>query len=254
MDVPHQTESNHIKKTWKGYFWEFLMLFLAVFCGFLAENIREGIADRSREKEYIESMVRDLQTDTANLSKIIKEYGTIIQKQDTLFDIFDEIDNGGNKKFVQLFQNFQGFPDFVNADGTIQQLKNAGGFRLLKNKLAIDSIFSYTSELAKIAINTTNLTAAQTEVINFQTDFISFYAINKAKAKGFDLDKLQEQKMSLFISQDKAVKEKLYGKLHNFSEIMRFILKVNLIPVKKRATSLIVFLQKEYRLEKQTKN
>ena len=26
------------RKKWTHYFWEFLMLFLAVFCGFLAEN------------------------------------------------------------------------------------------------------------------------------------------------------------------------------------------------------------------------
>jgi hypothetical protein len=29
------------KKNWKSYFKEFFMLFLAVFCGFLAENYRE---------------------------------------------------------------------------------------------------------------------------------------------------------------------------------------------------------------------
>lgn len=36
------------------------MLFLAVFLGFIAENIREGIAERHRENEYIEPMVKDL--------------------------------------------------------------------------------------------------------------------------------------------------------------------------------------------------
>ena len=29
------------RKKWAHYLWEFLMLFLAVFCGFLAENQRE---------------------------------------------------------------------------------------------------------------------------------------------------------------------------------------------------------------------
>lgn len=37
MEVHHHTHPSHGKKTWKEYFWEFLMLFLAVFCGFLAE-------------------------------------------------------------------------------------------------------------------------------------------------------------------------------------------------------------------------
>lgn len=38
---PHDPAAPHHKKNWKSYFWEFLMLFLAVFCGFLAENQRE---------------------------------------------------------------------------------------------------------------------------------------------------------------------------------------------------------------------
>ena len=33
MEV-HQHAQHGGKKSWKSYFWEFLMLFLAVFCGF----------------------------------------------------------------------------------------------------------------------------------------------------------------------------------------------------------------------------
>ena len=36
MEVHHHAHHEG-KKNWKSYFWEFLMLFLAVFCGFLAE-------------------------------------------------------------------------------------------------------------------------------------------------------------------------------------------------------------------------
>ena len=43
------------RKKWTHYFWEFLMLFLAVFCGFLAENQREHFIEHRREKEYHES-------------------------------------------------------------------------------------------------------------------------------------------------------------------------------------------------------
>ena len=34
MEVHHHAHHQHEKKTWKSYFWEFFMLFLAVFCGF----------------------------------------------------------------------------------------------------------------------------------------------------------------------------------------------------------------------------
>jgi hypothetical protein len=44
---------------------EFLMIFLAVTLGFIAENLREHISDSNKEKEYIVSMVEDLKGDTA---------------------------------------------------------------------------------------------------------------------------------------------------------------------------------------------
>ena len=40
MELHHHAHHEG-KKNWKSYFWEFLMLFIAVFCGFLAENLRE---------------------------------------------------------------------------------------------------------------------------------------------------------------------------------------------------------------------
>ena len=46
MEVHHHPiaiGSHTSRKKWTPYLWEFLMLFLAVFCRFLAENQREHI-------------------------------------------------------------------------------------------------------------------------------------------------------------------------------------------------------------------
>ena len=59
--------SHTARKKWAHYFWEFLMLFLAVFCGFLAEYQLEHTIEKSREKQYMISMLEDLQIDTAML-------------------------------------------------------------------------------------------------------------------------------------------------------------------------------------------
>ena len=48
------------KKKWGEYLLEFFILFLAVFLGFVAENIREQSVERHREKEFIQSFVEDL--------------------------------------------------------------------------------------------------------------------------------------------------------------------------------------------------
>ena len=48
----HDPAAPHHQKNWKSYFWEFLMLFLAVFCGFLAEYQLEHKIERDREKKF----------------------------------------------------------------------------------------------------------------------------------------------------------------------------------------------------------
>jgi len=66
-----ETHAHHLHKApgqgWKHYLFEFLMLFIAVFCGFLAENWREHILDGKREKQYIKSFYEDLTADEHDL-------------------------------------------------------------------------------------------------------------------------------------------------------------------------------------------
>src|SRR5512138_1964293 len=63
MEVHHHPHA-HTKKGWKDYFWEFLMLFLAVFCGFLAEYQLEHLIERQRGRQYIFAFYEDLKNDT----------------------------------------------------------------------------------------------------------------------------------------------------------------------------------------------
>ena len=59
MEVHHHSHPAHggtgTRKKWTHYFWEFLMLFLAVFCGFLAEYQLEHKIEKDRGKQYIRS-------------------------------------------------------------------------------------------------------------------------------------------------------------------------------------------------------
>ena len=70
MEVHHHPiaiGSHTSRKKWTHYFWEFLMLFLAVFCGFLAEYQLEHVIENNREKQFIQSFIEDLKTDTASI-------------------------------------------------------------------------------------------------------------------------------------------------------------------------------------------
>ena len=106
------------------------MLFLAVFCGFLTENLRENKVEREREQEYIISMIEDLVVDTANLSFIIPEFNANEFKLDTVFKMYYKLAVGYNDTLRRNLSVVRGFPDFIYTDRTMQQLKNSGGMRL----------------------------------------------------------------------------------------------------------------------------
>lgn len=58
-------------KNWKLYFREFVMLFLAVFCGFLAEYQLEHIIEKEREKELAANFYNELKGDSLALQTAI---------------------------------------------------------------------------------------------------------------------------------------------------------------------------------------
>jgi hypothetical protein len=53
-----------LSKNWKKYLFEFLMLLVAVFLGFVAENIREDFAERQQAIELAKSFYEELKNDS----------------------------------------------------------------------------------------------------------------------------------------------------------------------------------------------
>ena len=74
------------KKKWTEYMLEFFMLFLAVFLGFIAENVRETLAEKHREKEYVHSMIDDLKIDTAKMRDAFTSVSEQINGTDSLIN------------------------------------------------------------------------------------------------------------------------------------------------------------------------
>jgi hypothetical protein len=145
MEVHHHTHSGHGKKTWKNYFWEFLMLFLAVFCGFLAEYQLEHVIEHQREKEFIRSMVEDLQADHQQIDKYVSKLELGRNQMDSLITLLD--DNVNVKQNGNLLYYFGRISPRLDAltinNRTFDQLKNSGGFRLIRNTNAAEKIMSY---------------------------------------------------------------------------------------------------------------
>lgn len=64
--------------------WEFFMLFLAVFAGFLAENKREHIVEKNRARQFLQSMLLDVQTNMKNPDSLMQQDNAIISNHGKL--------------------------------------------------------------------------------------------------------------------------------------------------------------------------
>lgn len=174
MEVHHHAHHGG-RKNWKSYIWEFLMLFFAVFCGFLAEWRLEQVIENHREEAYIHSIVEDIDADVEQTSKLITEIDSRIKRTDSLLLVLSSTDIQTNSnKAYQLWLMTIGFPDFVQNDRTIQQLKNSGALRLIRKKAVSDKIMEYDRVVRLIAVtqNNMNALAANTTLFSQIFDFV----------------------------------------------------------------------------------
>jgi hypothetical protein len=151
MEVHQHTHTP--RKQWTHYIWEFFMLFLAVFCGFLAEYALEHKIEADREKQYALSMIEDLKLDTAALNRIIQLRKKRIVILDSLFLLLNEPQNSSNLSTLYYYSAIAsrfGSLQFIYNDRTIQQLKNSGSLRLIRNKIVSDSITLYYGSIRRL--------------------------------------------------------------------------------------------------------
>ena len=132
------------RKKFTHYLWEFLMLFLAVFCGFLAENQREHVVEHQRELQFMKSLLIDLKKDRVDLQSDISKGWIPVAYNDSLTTELQKRPLQGREKriyhFVLLYSTLI---DFTYHDRTITQLKNSGGFRMVRNQKVSDALLDY---------------------------------------------------------------------------------------------------------------
>jgi hypothetical protein len=236
------------KKKWPEYLLEFCMLFLAVFLGFVAENIRENSAERHREKEYMQSLLNDLRSDTIKLKTNIAIYKKRLLNQDTLLAIYPLLDKGFNAVFYRNLISIQGYPDFIYSDATIQQLKNSGGFRLLRNHDAVRNIMAYDAVVKKALLNESNENHRLQQMDDYTSELFDGQALNYQIQKGRSLEEIEAEKMDWLFSHDRVVMSKFYNKLANYRDLFSTLM-ANMEDVKAAAVVLMGYLQKEYNLD-----
>lgn len=178
MEIHHH---NHTaRRKWQHYIWEFLMLFLAVFCGFLAEYQLEHKIEKERGIKYIRSFCEDLRADTTRFANIIRQYEDKVKALEGMSDCYDRIaiNRSDNHCLISLISHSMGFTDLLPTDRTLHQLKNAGGFRLLNDRDA-DSIFKYDRIIGYTLSLQVPLQEAQTNLRNIAYNLFSYNLIKQ---------------------------------------------------------------------------
>jgi hypothetical protein len=143
MEVHHH--SHHPKK-WKEYITEFLMLFLAVSLGFMAENIREHQIEKQREIAYLKNVHEDLKLDLINIDNVFNSNTIRLQAMDTLFNIINN-NTITNEDVYYYIRNLALRATFESSHVGLDQIKSAGGLRMVKNPEIISGIQEYERAL-----------------------------------------------------------------------------------------------------------
>jgi hypothetical protein len=239
MEVHHHPKVE--KKNFKEYFLEFLMIFLAVTLGFFAENIREKITDHHKEREYMESVVQDLRSDTTEFASAIMIWNRSNSNADSILIYLkkDLSPQNVNVLYNLLNHNFFHFNLFRYNDKTIQELKSSGDFRLVRNKKITDAIMTFD-------VNMKYLLMQEQDIKDFMMNS------KNMESKVFDFSLLNGNPSLInnatLLTTDKQTIAEYYNKLWTFHRISAYHTYL-FTEDKKMATQLLEQIQKEYRLE-----
>ena len=223
------------------------MLFLAVFCGFLAEYQLEHKIEKDREKQYILSLIEDLATDTTNLRLVIDNFKNRDRNLDTLLSLYPLLPSGYNHIVHKKLAALSGFADFVKADRTMQQLKNSGGMRLIRIKNAADGITEYDLMNRDLDIDVAALILVFNQITETRFEMIDSASLaNDVTAK--TVAAMEAGRENYLLKADKQSLGKWNNEIREFKSICEMV-RISEEKLKKKAIDLIGLLKKEYHLK-----
>jgi len=205
--------------------------------------------EHKREKEYMRSLIEDLQTDTVNLnSNMLLGEGVSIRIE----NLISFLNNGSSKdNVVQLYKLNNQVGRVVNVnfeDRTSSQLKNGGNMRLIRNKAVADSIRSYWGDIKTME----NISSRLEELRTKAADVLAQIFHNKYVKL---VDPLNPIPSDISVSPEAKLINSDPELLALYSNRRQFTLTVlnnyirNMKNVKSKAINLATFIRKEYHLE-----
>lgn len=225
------------------------MLFLAVFAGFMAENQREHFVEHNREKQFIRSLIYDVEADTARLNGLILQRNFRESRLDSIIFLLNG--DAAERRTKDIYFLANSIPrvtiyQFTPNEGTMQQLKNSGGLRLIRKLFVADSIIKYDAAIRSLM----RLDLQEQDIVNIQRE------IAPKIFDGLELGKFSDHDNNpVMIDYNPALMPGYKNSLNEFNYRLNSLKNVNkgyrreARKLLKQATNLIITLKKEYHLK-----
>lgn len=166
MEV-HHSAHHEGKKSWKAYFWEFLMLFLAVTLGFFVENQREHYNEHLRARDFSKTLVKDLQSDTAAIHTQTRSAKTYIVIADSMLALSKTKLEGRLASQFSFYTRFMYWTVPITWNrATFDQIKNSGSLRYFKNYQLLEKMMKYDAMVKDIESESYNHTIRGNLLLN----------------------------------------------------------------------------------------
>ena len=251
MEVHHHAHTS--RKKWTHYFWEFLMLFLAVFCGFLAEYQLEHQIEKERAKQYIISLYEDLKNDTTQIDQLIGYDNKKIEALSNMYACYDTVMKHLESTACMgiLVIHSRSNRGFALNDRTLKQLANAGGYRLLHKEDA-DSIISYENRYkVYLDFQATVFQQAQDNVRNTLNQMADFKVLSSHQltTATFAIDTTRSTLNGpLLFTDDKTLLNKWFNELSMYLRVTNGQRNI-IIQQRNKAISLIQYFKNKYHFQ-----
>ena len=230
-------------KKWSHYLFEFFMLFLAVFSGFLAENWREHVIEHQREKQYAKQLLADLRKDSAFFKRRAAIVDSTFEKS-WIRELFAQQQHPADLEIIQAFLKVFWSFDVSLTNTTFNQMKASGSLRYVRNSQLISELQKYYDVMSERVI--TQSVASTT----FFNDYMLPWYVRHIRSQDLDAfgDTILRSNTVIIDRTRKTDQEVL-----NITDTYRFfILSVNermYQPAALQANTLITMIKKEYHLE-----
>jgi hypothetical protein len=152
------------------------MLFLAVFCGFMAEIQVEHYVEQQREKKYMLSLKDELVVDTMKFAKSMAQVSEIHPLLDSFYNNLKNLKeyNYSLKGKWNVYINAETVT-YLPALTTILQIKNSGNLRLIKNHELLREVILYEAMvLNRYAVIAQHVQDAKEKILNFEDKYCNY--------------------------------------------------------------------------------